>query len=91
MTPAEQEIAGIGRRLVWHPRCRERSMSLSPTVLPPSRYHFSGIAGAGMNPLAQLMKARLADAASRRGRIRYTSYLTIENGHREVLRHADLG
>lgn len=37
----------------------ERGM-LAPTATPtrPLRYHFSGIAGAGMNPLAQLMRAR---------------------------------
>ncbi len=37
----------------------ERGM-LVPTAAPtrPLRYHFSGIAGAGMNPLAQLMRAR---------------------------------
>ena len=26
--------------------------------MKPIRYHFSGLAGAGMNPLAQLMRAR---------------------------------
>jgi UDP-N-acetylmuramate--alanine ligase len=42
---------------------RARSLSYAGVVTTPAparplRYHFSGIAGAGMNPLARLMRAR---------------------------------
>ena len=35
-----------------------RMLGLNASMAPAFRYHFSGIAGAGMNPLARLMRAR---------------------------------
>src|SRR4030095_6733017 len=35
-----------------------RMLGLNASMAPTFRYHFSGIAGAGMNPLARLMRER---------------------------------
>jgi len=45
----------------WHDKSRDDDVGparMARLTERPLRYHFSGLAGAGMNPLAQLMRAR---------------------------------
>ncbi len=61
LVSAERTRIEALRARPWHDKSRDDDLGpvrMARLMERPLRYHFSGLAGAGVNPLAQLMRAR---------------------------------